>query len=131
MGGAILLLGVAFSLTVYIESRSANFRSTQDPFPAKRLQENYCRVVNVDGLADLNAYGSGVIYYKDFKEHFKNTPKKIYVINLLSDDIYYFRDHCLRWYGLGFMYRDLGEILRVVGGGKLEPYSLGSLSATL
>ncbi len=104
-------MGVAFFATVYIESRSTNFRSTHDPFPAKRLQENYCRAVNVEGLADLNAYGSGVIYYKDFRDHFKNTPKKIYVINLLSDDIYYYRDHCLRWYGLGFMYRDLGEIL--------------------
>lgn len=107
----LLLLGVGFCISIYIESCSVNFRSTQDPFPAKRLQDNYCRSANTEGLSDLNAYGSGVIYYKDFKEHFKNTPKKIYLINLLNDDIYYYKDYCLRWYGIGYMNRDLGEII--------------------
>lgn len=111
LGLVIILLGFAFCATVFIESRSVNFRSTQDPFPAKRLQENCCRVANMEGLADLNAYGSGVVYYKKFKEYFKEMPKKIYVINLLNDDIYYYKDHCLRWYGLGYMDSNLGEIL--------------------
>jgi hypothetical protein len=100
---------VTIIVGAYVESRSINFGSTADPFPRKRLKQDCCRNINMEGLAELKAYGSGVIYYKDFKEYFKGKSDKVYVVNLLEDDLYYHKDLCLRWYGLGYMDKNLGE----------------------
>lgn len=110
-----VLLTAAFCIGVYTESRSINFGSTNDPFPNKRLKNECCRNVNKEGLDELNAYGSGVIYYRDFKNYYKNNIQsingKLYIVNLLPDEIYHYDDRCLRWYGLGYFSRDLGEVI--------------------
>ena len=111
----LLVLIIGFSIGVYSENKSVNFGSTNDPVPRKRLKDECCRDINKEGLSDLNAYGSGLIYYRDFKNHIINnlqkTGAKIYVINLLDDEIYYHKDRCLRWYGLGYFNKNLGDDL--------------------
>ncbi len=110
----LIALGVGFSIGIYNESKSVNFGSTNDPVPRKRLKDDCCRNINTEGLADLNSYGSGIIYFQDFRAYFKDKiggadKKTIHVVNLLTDEMYYYKDRCLRWYGLGYMNKDLGQ----------------------
>lgn len=114
-----IALCIGFGIGIYNESKSVNFGSTNDSIPRKRLKEECCKTINNEGLADLNAYGSGIIYFQDFKTYFKDkltthnqtkeTKNTIYVVNLLTDEMYYYKDRCLRWYGLGYTNKDLGE----------------------
>jgi hypothetical protein len=105
------IVAVAFGVGVYMESRTVHFGSTNDQTPSNRLKKECCKSINREGLDKLNAYGSGIIYYKDFRETFKDKMDKVYVINLLEDEMYYYKDHCLRWYGLGYMDKNLGEVI--------------------
>jgi protein tyrosine phosphatase len=59
-------------------------------------------------LAELNAHASGLINFNDIHKIMKGSQKNIYVINLLHDDLYYYKGRCLRWYGLGFTSQTLG-----------------------
>jgi len=114
-----IALCIGFGIGIYNESKSVNFGSTNDPIPRKRLKEECCKTINRVGLENINAYGSGIIYFQDFKNYFKDklispdqpekTNKNIYVINLLTDEMYYYKDRCLRWYGLGYTNKDLGQ----------------------
>lgn len=102
-------------LLTYGENESAHFISTNDPIPFKRLKHECCRNINREGLSDLNAYGSGVINYRFFKKYFAETIKptggELYIVNLLNQDVYYYNDRPLRWYGLGFVSNNLGKNL--------------------
>lgn len=103
-------IGIRFGMGVYSETRTYGFGGTHDTIPTKnRLQDDCCQVINTKGLSDLKAYGSGSINYLDFKEIFKGQKNNIHVVNLLSDDMYYYQDRCLRWYGLGYMKHNLGQ----------------------
>lgn len=113
----ILTTGITlFGVGVYNDSTSLNFGSTNDPIPKKRLKEECCRHINTQGLSDLKAYGSGMIYYLDFKPYWAEKEKsgeikKLYVVNLLNDEIYYYKDRPLRWYGMYFKKKRLGDYL--------------------
>jgi hypothetical protein len=65
--------------------------------------------MNRIGLRELNAYGSSIIHFPNFKKHFKDRAQKLYVINLLNEEIYYYKERPLRWYGMGFTKQDLGK----------------------
>ncbi len=113
----VLISGITvFAFGVYNDSTSLNFGSTNDPIPKKRLKQQCCHNINREGLTDLNAYGSGMIYYTDFKEYFSEKIKsgeikKLYVVNLLKDEIYYYKDRPLRWYGMSYKKKRLGDYL--------------------
>lgn len=110
----LLILTIAFFLGVHFESKSLNFGSTNDPFLNKRLKNDCCRNVNKEGLSELNAYGSGLVkYYGNFKNYYKDNIQsvngKLYIVSLLPNDIYYYNDRCLRWYGVGYFNSNLGD----------------------
>lgn len=112
----IALVISIFSISVYNDDISLNFGSTNDPIPKKRLKNDCCRKINPQGLAELKAYGSGTIYFPDFRKYLSEKTKsgeikKLFVVNLLSDEIYYYKDRCLRWYGLHYKKNRLGEFL--------------------
>lgn len=110
----LLTLTIIFSIGVYNDSTALNFGSTNDPMSQKRLKKDCCRALNMEGLTDLNAYGSGAIHYPSFKEHISEKIKtgeikKLYVVNLINDELYYYNDRCLRWYGIGCRGKTLGK----------------------
>lgn len=99
-----------FGIELYSEGKTYGFGSTHDQIPIKKREDKECcRTLNLNGLSGLNAYGSGTINYNSFKETFTGKEQRIHVINLLSDDMYYYNNRCLRWYGLGYMKHDLGD----------------------
>jgi hypothetical protein len=104
------ILALIFSICVYRESRSPCFGRSSDPIPSKRLKHPCCSTINTTGLAELKAYGSGLIDFPSFKQLFKGKMEKVYVINLLNSEPYYYQDRCLRWYGMGFSDDDLGQL---------------------
>ncbi len=103
-------VSIRFGMGVYSETQTYGFGGTHETIPTKkRHQDDCCQVLNTKGLSDLKAYGSGTINYLDFKKTFMGQEGSIHVVNLLSNDMYYYQDHCLRWYGLGYMQHNLGQ----------------------
>lgn len=100
-------IGTGLYIYQYTRDKTVLFGGSSDPFPPKRLNHECCRTVNTHGLSDLNTYGSGFIYYSDFKKYFAN-PSKIHMISLMDDDIYYYKESCLVSYGLGYTLENLG-----------------------
>lgn len=107
----ILILISTIIIVFYHRDKTHHFGSTSDSFNKKRASEECCKTVNTEGLNTLNAYGSAYIFYPELEKQFKDNEKKIYVISLLKDEIYYYKGHCLRWYGMGYMKHDLGKDL--------------------
>lgn len=105
---SILLVSIII-IILYPEDKTHHFGNTSDSFDKKRSREECCKSVNREGLNDLNASGSAFIFYPELEKQFGDREKKIYVISLLKDELYYYKWHCLRWYGMGYMKDDLGK----------------------
>lgn len=105
----IALIGVGMALSNRDKTR--HYRGLAEIISSSRKSNDRCQKVNFQGFQDLRAHGSGLINFKDFKKNFKYDPKKLYVINLLEGDIYYYKERCLWWYGLKYTQPNLGEIL--------------------
>lgn len=103
------LIALTIGIYVHYENRSIGYGSTLESVSLKRKKNDCCKDINPEGLVALNSYGSGLINYHDFKSRFKDNRDKIYVVNLFPEDIYYYNDRCLKWYGLGYTQSTLGN----------------------
>lgn len=112
----VLFLFGAFSIgtILYVENRSINFGSMNTSVSLRRLKHECCRNINTKGLAELNAYGSGIVNYHHFKSYFENmidnSPQKLQMVNLLGE-LYYYKNRSLHWYGLGYTDHNFGKLL--------------------
>ncbi len=105
----VIISGIVCSVIFHNERKTHHFGSTSDSFSENRVNKDCCKNVNLDGLKNLNAYGSALISYAELNDQFQEKQNKIYVISLLRDEIYYYKGLCLRWYGMGYMKNDLGK----------------------
>jgi hypothetical protein len=107
----LFFVTIGFGVTLYTESKSPLFITTHDSIPQNRQKKECCKAFNTQGLTQLNIHGSGLIYFPDYKQYFKQncTPQRVYVMNLLNEEAYYYKDRPLRWYGMGFIEQDLGH----------------------
>lgn len=109
LSSVVVLLMVLVGVVHHFESRSIGYGSTMDSVPHRRSKNQCCSNINREGLDRLNAYGSGLINFRDFKARFEDKPEKVHVINLYPDEVYYYKDRPLKWYGLGFTKETLGN----------------------
>lgn len=107
----VIIISVLVGICIHHESKSVNFGSTQDPVPFKRLKDKRCKAINREGLDRLNAFGSGFINYRDLKPLLIQNSNKLHMVNLLHDQLYYYNDRCLRWYGLGYTDKTFGNVM--------------------
>lgn len=105
----VVLIGVTMALTNRDKTR--HYRGMEQVVSKNRAGSSRCRVVNFENFQQLHSHGSGLINFLDFKKHFPYPTAKLYVINLLEDDIYYYNNRCLWWYGLEYTPAQLGKIL--------------------
>lgn len=99
----------------YIETQTPNFRGANDSVPLRRKTIDCCRHVNTTGLDNINLYGSGIINFPHFLEHFKNTlstnKENFVVVNLNDEEIFYYKNRSLQWYALGYTKKNYGQKL--------------------
>lgn len=111
MCGGFLFGTIGITIGIYMEDRTVHYGHT-GTFPVKRRYHERCQKLEIQTANPLNIHASGFINFNEFKSRISPQDyKKVYVINLLDDDIYYYKNRCLRWYGLGYKKEDLGEPL--------------------
>ena len=67
---AVITLTTVFFIVSFISEdrdQTANYASLTGTIPPKRAEKQQCFKLNREGLASLNAHGSGMINYNDFK----------------------------------------------------------------
>lgn len=106
--GLSLFCSLGLIIGIYVEDKTVHYGHTST-IPQKRQNQARCQKLNIHTSHPLNIHASGLINFNDFKSQIpsSNYPR-LYVVNLLDDDIYYYKNRCLRWYGLGYKKTDLG-----------------------
>lgn len=106
----MLIIGIRFVLIN--RDVTENYGTLNGPISPKRSGNQQCRKMNREGLDSLHVHGSGMINYNDFMPDYKGDMSKVYVINLRPEEtLYYYKNRCLLWYGLGYTEKNLGKTL--------------------
>lgn len=109
--GLLVILLISLMVGIYSEDRTVNYGHTNSHASSKTKNSERCKTTQSKEVPPLNVHASGLINFNDLPLEVIENKQKLYVINLLEDDIYYYKNRCLRWYGLGYTPNTLGTHL--------------------
>lgn len=109
--GLTFITTVALMVGIYSEDHTVNYGHTSPLGARKKISSTRCKTAQSKEIPPLDVHASGLINFNDLPENVRTHPDKLYVINLLDDNIYYYKNRCLRFYGLGYTPKTLGTLL--------------------